>query len=340
MLFYGLLVCYAAAATAQQKEAGTPITAGQIIQRAIDSAGGDAKLEAVKSAEFMSQLITADRDTLSIAIKRKGNNKCYISMMSFPFENTTTVFNNGNAILLKKDTAERITNPVKLEELALQCYSSREYGYKKLGYKLSRTDDLKEGAFDCYGVIVESPLGIRTANYYDKKKGNCTMIMYASGGRTIFTSFLPYRGLVYTRDELLGDANGKITRSLLREINIDEGPDDNWFTLPPLGDRKPPVMFKTGHFRYVNGKDTLAVISRQGHKQTESTKGASTEYTIHWFSASDYVLYRLKNPTAPPTNDNIQYIKTRITLWSGNRYYCHYITSDDQAGTCAFEKVD
>jgi hypothetical protein len=260
--------------------------------------------------------------------------------MSFRYENTTTVFNNGNAVLIKNDTATRITDPVMLEELALRCYSSTDYGYKKLGYKLSRIEDMQASNFDCYGVLAESPSGLRTANYYDKKTGNCIMILYPSGGRTIFTSYLPYRGLLYTRDELLGDAKGKVTRSNLREINIDENPDDNWFNLPPVGDRKPPAIFKTGHFRYVNGRDTQAVITRTENRQTESSKRASTEYRMDWLSASDYVLYRLKNASAPPTNDNIEYIKTRITLWSGNRYYCQYIASGDQAGTCGFERVE
>ena len=340
IFFFSLLIYHSGIATAQQKATNAQMTAAEIVQKAINNAGGDAKLEAIKSAEFVSQLITANNDTLSISVKRKGYNKCYISVMSFGYENTTTIFNNGNAVLIRNDTAERITDPAKLEALALQCYSSIDYGYKKLGYKLSRIEDMQASNFDCYGVLAESPLGLRTANYYDRKTGNCIMIMYPSGGRTIFTSFLPYRELLYNREELLADAKGSVTRSSLREINIDENPDDNWFHLPPAGDCKPPAIVKTGHSRYVNGKDTLANITRTENKQIENVKGSSTEYKIDWLSASDYVLYRLKNASSPPTNNNIEYIKTRITLWSGNRYYCQYITSTDEVGTCAFERVE
>ena len=327
------------AGAAQEKD-GATLTAMAIVQRAIDNAGGDAKLEAVKSAEFISQLIIADKDTLSIVVKNKGYDKCYMSVLGFRYGSSTTVFNAGKAVLIKNDTVVAVTDPKKLEELALRCYFSIDYGYKKLGYKLSRIEDLHEGNFNCYGVLAESPLGSKTANYYDMKTGNCTMIMYASGGRTVFTSFLPYRGIVYPRDAILGDASGTFTRSYLTEINIDEKPDDNWFVLPPAGDRKPPVSFKAGKFRYLSARDSFALVTRGENKQVESNKGSSTEYRIEWLSPSDYVLYRLKNPLAAPTNDNIEFIKTKITLWIGNKYYCHYLTSGNQYGACGFERVD
>ncbi len=339
-ILFVLSCVFAGAAGAQEKDGGATLTAMAIVQRAIDNAGGDAKLEAVKSAEFISQLIVADKDTLSIVVKRKGYDRLYISVLSFRFENSTTVYNAGKAVLIKNDTVVAITDPKKLEELALRCYFSIDYAYKKLGYKLSRIEDLHEGNFNCYGVLAESPLGNKTANYYDMKTGNCTMIMYPSGGRTIFTSFLPYRGIVYPRDEILGDAGGTFTRSYLTEINIDENPDDNWFVLPPGGDRKPPVSFKAGSFRYLNARDSLAIITRGANKQVESNKNSSTEYRIEWLSPSEYIMYRLKNPSAAPTNDNIEFIKTKITLWIGNKYYCHYLTSGNQYGACGFERVE
>ena len=337
---FGFLSFFAVTAGAQEKDGGGTLTAMAIVQRAIDNAGGDAKLEAVKSAEFISQLIVADKDTLSIVVKSKGYGKCYMSVLGFRYGSSTTLFNAGKAVLIKNDTVVPITDPKKLEELALRCYFSIDYAYKKLGYKLSRIEDLHQGNFNCYGVLAESPLGNRTANYYDMKTGNCTMIMYASGGRTVFTSFLPYRGVVYPRDAILGDAGGTFTRSYLTEINIDENPDDNWFVLPPAGDRRPPVSFKAGRFRYLSARDSLAIITRGENKQVERIKGSDTEYRIEWLGPSDYILYRLKNPAAPPTNDNIEFIKTKITLWIGNKYYCHYLTSGNQYGACGFERVD
>ncbi|GAA3922852.1 hypothetical protein GCM10022209_15130 [Chitinophaga oryziterrae] len=330
------MLIYAVTAAAQQKETNAKITAEEIVQRAIDNAGGDKKLKAVKSAEFISQIITGDNDTLYFSVKRKGSDKYYISVMSFRYENTTTVFNNGNAVLIKNNTAERITDPIKLESLALNCYSSIDYGYKKLGYKLSRIEDLQFSNFNCYGVLAESPLGSKTVNYYDKETGNCIMIMYPSGSRTIFKSFLPYQGLLYGKDLLLSDAKGNISTSFLRDIKIDKNPDDNWFNLLPIGDCRPPAIFKTGRFQYVNGNDITAIMTREENKQIES----DTEYKIEWLSDSDYLLHRLKYVSAPPINENIEYFKVRITSWRGNRYYCQYITSDNQAGTCAFEKIE
>ena len=51
-------------------------------------------------------------------------------------------------------------------------------------------------------------------------------------------------------------------------------------------------------------------------------------------------MYRLKDASKSLTNDNIEYIKVRITSWTNNKYYCQYITSDNIGGTCGFEKID
>lgn len=160
--------------------------------------------------------------------------------------------------------------------------------------------------------------------------------MYSSGGRTIFRSFLPYEGLLYAGDLLLSDAKGTVSTSRLIDIKIDKDPDNNWFNLLPAGDCRPPAIFKTGRFKYVNGNDLTAVITRDANKQV----GSDTEYKIEWLSDSDYLLYRLRYVSVSPVNENIEYFKVRITSWSGKRYYCQYITSANQAGTCAFEKID
>lgn len=149
--FFGILM-YAVTANAQQNES-KEVTAKDIIQRAIDNAGGDEKLKAVKSAEFISQIVIGNKDTLYVSVKRKGADKYYISVMSFRYQNTTTVFNSGKAVLIRHDTAESITDPFILEELALRCYSSVDYGYKKLGYKFSRIEDKQFTNFNCYGVL-------------------------------------------------------------------------------------------------------------------------------------------------------------------------------------------
>jgi hypothetical protein len=337
-LFAVVLVLWGVPGNAQQKGGVALPTATDIVQRAIDNAGGHEKLQAIRSAEFMNQLIVADKDTLSIAVKRKGYNKYYVSVLSLGYANETTVFNNGHAVKIKNDTAIEITDHYKLEELALQCYSSTDYGYKKLGYKLTRAEDLRVNEFDCYTVIAESPLGKKTANYYDKKTGNCIMILYSTGGKTVFPAFLPYKGLQYPRTELLLDANGTISRSDLTEINIDEDPDDHWFDLHAAGNCAPPPIFKTGRFNYLNHKDSTFFV-RDGEKQVETGKGSSREFRIKWTSDSDYLLFRLKDPTSPPTNDNLEYLKVRITAWNGNRIYCHYISSSNQSGTSSFERI-
>lgn len=326
ILFFLTLAC-ATTAAAQT------ITAQQIIQKAIDSAGGEARLVAVQTVELIQEQVTSDNDTITFAVKKKGAYAYSESLLSYKFVNYTTVYNHGRAVEIEYDTAKSVTDSLALETYALECYPSLDYGYKQLGYKLTRVADLEDSAWHCYGVLVESPLGAKTVSYYDKKTGRCDMIVYPDGSRGIITSYLPYHGIVFPRDILMTTKSHKINWRFLRDIRVDERPDDRWFDLAPLGDRTPPAAFHTGRFRYLPGGDT---VERTALTQTDGDK----QYRITWFSPGEYVVYRLKDPTKPSTNDNIEFIKARITLWSGDTYCCQYVTSDDRPGTCVIQRIE
>ena len=327
-----------AGASAQQN-GDSKLTAGQIIQRAIDSSGGDIKLDAIHSAEYISRIVTAGGDTLSFAVKRKDFNKYYISSLSLGYVNTTKIYNNGRAVQIKDEVAQSITDARLLEELLLQCYISIDYGYKKLGYKLNRLDDQKFENFDCFVVMAESPLGSKTLNFYDKKTGHNIMTIYPSQNKAVFIDFYQAKGITIASRVLMVDTKDKITESVLEHVNYDNSLDTNWFTIPESGSCKAPEIFKTGIFRYINSDDG-SIITREKDGQVEMINGAMTAYKITWTGNSDYLLYRLKNPSAPPADENIEFIKARITAWKGNKYYCHYITLGNVGGTCAFEKME
>jgi hypothetical protein len=330
--------CYYAVPASGQNSEKT-LTAEQIIQRAIDSSGGDQAFSLIKNAESISQIITSKGDTLSFSVKRMNFDKYYISSLSLGYVNTTTVYNKGKAALISNQNAQQILNPLKLEELQLQAYISLDYGYKKLGYILERQDDQKFQAFDCFVVLASSPLGRVAANYYDKKTGRPIMIIYPNLNKSVFIDFYKTKGITCPSHTLMVDTSGAITSSSLTKLNYDENLDSNWFNVPVAGVYKAPEAFKTGTFKYVNSNEGSKVI-REKATQTEITVGSKTEYKIEWSTENDYLIYRLRNTSNPPTNDNIEYIKVRITSWTKNRYYCQYITSDKIGGTCAFEKVD
>ena len=147
------------------------LTANQIIQRAIDSSGGDKIFALIKNVEIISQIVTSKGDTLFYSVKRMDFDKYFISSLSLGYVNTTTVYNKGKAAFINNQNAQQILDPSKLEELLLQSYISLEYGYKKLGYTFERQDDQKFEAFDCFTILVSSPLRRVTINYYDKKTG-------------------------------------------------------------------------------------------------------------------------------------------------------------------------
>lgn len=315
------------------------LTAEQIIQKAIDSSGGDIKFAQIKNVETISQIVTSKGDTLFFATKRMNFDKYYISTLSLGYANTTTIYNQGKAAIASNQKAQQILDPQKLEELKLQSYVSIDYGYKKLGYKFERKDDQKFQNFDCFVVHVSSPLGRATLNYYDKKTGNLTMLIYPSGSKSVFIDFYKNKGITCPSKILMVDTLNAITASTLKKLNYDENLDSNWFSIPIAGSYTAPETFKTGTFKYLNSNDDAKII-REKTKQIETFGESQKEYKIEWSTNNDYLIYRLKNATNPPTNDNIEYIKVRITSWTKNKYYCQYITSASIGGTCAFEKLD
>jgi len=315
------------------------LTASQVIQRAIDSSGGDKIFDLVKNVETISQIVTSKNDTLYFSVKRMSFDKYFISSLSLGYANTTTVYNKGKAALISNQNAQQILDPLKLEELQLQSYISPEYGYKKLGYILERQDDQKFENFDCFTLLVSSPLGRVTINYYDKKTGNLIMIIYPNLNKSVFIDFYKAKGITCPSKILMVDTLGAITSSTLTKLNYDDNLDSNWFDIPAAGAFKAPETFKTGTFKYLNSNDDAKVV-REGTKQTEIAGRSKKEYKIEWSTNNDYLIYRLKDASKSPTNDNIEYIRVRITSWTKHRYYCQYITSSNIGGTYAFEKID
>lgn len=315
------------------------LTAEQIIQKAIDSSGGDKRFDHLKNVEMISQVVTAKNDTLSFAIKRMNFDKYYISILSLGFANSTTIYNKGMAAITSNQETQQILDPLKLEELQLQSYISLEYGYKKLGYKFERQDDQKFQNFDCFVLLVSSPLGRATLNYYDKKTGNLTMIIYPSGRKSVFIDFYKNKGITCPSKILMVDTLNAITASTLTKLDYEDNLDSNWFSIPSSGVHNAPKNLKIGTFKYLNINDGVTVI-REKTKQTEIAGESKTEFKIEWSTNNDYFIYRLMNSSDPPTNNNIEYIKVRIISWTKNKYYCQYITSGHIGGTCAFEKLD
>lgn len=315
------------------------LTAIQIIQRAIDSSGGDKIFDLVKNSETISQIVTSKGDTIYFSVKRMDFDKYYISSLSLGYTNTSTVYNKGKAALISNGNAQQILDPLKLEELQLQSYISLEYGYKKLGYALKREADQKFNNFDCFVVLASSPLGRTTINYYDKKTGTLIMIIYPNLNKSVFIDFYKTKGITCPSNILMVDTLGAITSSTLTKLNYDENLDSNWFIIPVAGVYKAPKTFRTGTFKYLNSNDGTKII-REETRQTEIAGESKKEYKIEWTTDNDYLVYRLKNVANPITNENIEYIKVRITSWTKTKYYFQYITSTNIGGTCAFEKLD
>jgi len=168
-------------------------------------------------------------------------------------------------------------------------------------------------------------------NFYDKVTGELLMIIYPSGDKAIITDYYKKEGMMVPSVILLRGGQGEITEDFLQNLIFSKA-DDNWFLIPEGGHFNPPDIFKTGVFKYIIGYDG-AEIMRTLDIQTETGSGGKQEYKIRWDNGYQYTLKSLK-----PGDENF-YIKTQITSWTGNKFYCQFLTSNGVGGTCAFEKT-
>jgi hypothetical protein len=97
-----------------------------------------------------------------------------------------------------------------------------------------------------------------------------------------------------------------------------------------------PAIFKTGTFKYIGSNDGV-IIDRTNTAQVETDGTSKISFSITWLGNGDYLLY--SDATNPPAIKNNGYLRARIVAWSGNKYYCQYITESKIGGTCAFEKI-
>ena len=306
------------------------VTAESIVNRSIDNCGGEILLDSLTSIDFISKIATPEGDTLSFAVKRSGFDKYYISTLGVNYESATTIYNHGRAVIIKNESVQKIIDPVKLEELLLQCFISIDYGYKKLGYKFKRLADHKFNHYDCYVVQATASSGREWLNFYDKETGNLIMIVYPSGNKAIFIDFYKTSGITIPSIILSTDGDKKPMQDFLQKVNCQSKLDTNWFVIPNEGAYKIPSIFKTGIFKYVDSDQGVKIV-RTIDTDIEEDDHSKLEFKIKWDNSSEYSLYGVKDGS---------YYKTRITAWKGNRYYCQSLSSKNIGGTCIIEKVN
>jgi hypothetical protein len=326
---FSLLITLHTSAQDEQKK----LTADEIVQRAINNNGGAKKLDSLKASESIF-LIMSGKDTASVAIKRNDFNKYIMSRIGTNTESSTIVFNSGNAMEIRNDVASKITDPLKLEDLLLQCYGQIDYGFKKLGYKFSRLDDQRYRIFDCYVIQAVSPSGKKLSLYYDKNSGNNIMIKYPNGSSMVFVDYYDQSGVNYPATIEMTDSTFATSKMLLQKIEHNAKPDASWFLLPAEGPYVAPEQFRTGTFRFV-GTNSKSIIIRDKEKQTENNGRISRDYTVKWLSGNEYVVTAIEDGKSESAKEPI---KVRIVTWDGDKIYCHHINSKNVGRTSVFEK--
>ena len=319
------LFCVCATGFAQPDK----LTAQAILQRAIDSAGGDRLLDSVNSMDMIRQVVTPQGDTLFFASRQQGTNKYLLSIMSVAGRNSVTIYNDGRAVTISNGIATSITDPLQLEGLAVDAYLSMDYAYKKMGYKLTRGDDQHYQNMDCYTVFAESPLGQKTINYYNKASGLLMMIVYENLHKNVNLVYYKQRGVSIPSRTLLLDPGENIAVSTIVRIDDDPVIDSGWFHIPPEGRFKTPAFFKTGNFNGLQENKPFRMV-REKEEQRETTgNGVQTHYAIEWTGNTDYLL-----------SDDTKIRRCRIVNWVGDKCFCQCIGPGQPEATIVLQKAD
>jgi hypothetical protein len=199
-----------------------------------------------------------------------------------------------------------------------------------LGYKFKRLADYKFDNFDCYVLSAISPLGTELHIVYDKETGNLKSVIYPNGNGSVFTDYYKTDGITNPSVVFAHDGEKKPMLYILQNINYQSALDTNWFVIPGEGPYKSPDTFKTGLFRYVGTESAVKIIRTNDIDSEEDDRG-KLEFKIKWDNSSEYSLYGIKDGS---------YYKTKITMWTANRYYCHSLSADNKSSTCIIEKLN
>ena len=323
-----LFILFAATAVCGQSKAD--LTAAEILDASIAFCGGEKRLADLESSSLNYLLIQPDQSTATVIEKRKTGKQFMQSTLAKDYVPQTTFSNGSKWTVVNGGSIIHTEEAAALEAAQLKTFSQIPYGYKILGYELTRLPDKQFKHMDCYVLDVKAPDGYITTNYFDKTNFRLTMIIYPNGNKSLVTDYTFKDSILYNK-RILNTFRGsdEIQEFRLRSIQANEEIADLWFECPYTDNISTPSHIKTGTFESTNGSPTLFKRTDLLQEYLGEEGQVTKRLHLQWINPDTFSLIKesaLKEKEIPP---GAQFL-VRIISWDDKNYVCHWLV--DQIG--------
>lgn len=304
------------------------LTASQILDSSLVFSGSELRISKIQSSRINYLLIQPDQTKAIINEQLKTGKKYVQSILSKTHVPQTTFFDGEKISRVNGSAITHVTDLQSKEEVKLKTYNQIQYGYKKLGYQLSRLPDQKFKNFDCFVINAAGNNGYTIMNFFDKTNFRLLMVVYPTGNKSLMIDYVFKDSVLFNSHILNTFSNSHDIQTLkLQTIDINPTISDMWFECPYADKVEIPKYIKTGKFVSSNGADT-------GFTRTEISMDYSDEkgnIVLRRFLAWDIVSpdsFGLIDEKALKDNDNSSksQILVRVISWDDTGYVCQWIT--------------
>ncbi len=301
------------------------LTAAQILNSSIEFSGGENRIKNIKSTDANYLLIQLDKSTAIINQKIKTGEKyvqCILSMTHVP---QTTFFNGKVLSTVNGSSVTHVDSLNEIEEIRLKTYSQLQFGYKTLGYKLTRLPDKNFQNFDCYVISAAASNGYTTVNFFDKKNYRLLMVVYPSGNKSLMVDYVFQDSVLFNTHVINTFTDSNTVQELrLQQVELNPGIADIWFNCPYERDLSIPDYIKTGQFESTTGPRTEFVRSANSQDYKDETGKLIGRRFLKWINDDTYRLIdhkAIQNKDLSPESE----ILVRIISWDKQGYVCQWI---------------
>jgi hypothetical protein len=298
------------------------LTGIEILDLSIEHCGGMEAISKIETTELNYVFTTADKIRISIIDKRVAGAKFSQSIFADSHVPQATFFNGSEYAVVNGTEVFKTDSIQKFEEIKLRTYNQLQFGYKTLGYEITRIADEKFNHFDCFVLSAVSPNGYATLNYIDKTDYRLLMVIYPEGNKSVMTKFKFIDGILFNSVILNTNREKEITKLELLKVKNNIHIAESWFTCPYTDEVSIPDYIKIGKFNPYGKK---SILERTKKKQLEYSEDESnvTELDLTWNSDDTFTL---KQKKTSKTGKKLEHdLKVRIVSWDEKGYVCHYL---------------
>jgi hypothetical protein len=304
------------------------LTANQIIDSSLAFCGGESRISKIESSKINYLLIQPDQTTAIINEQVKTGKKYVQSVLSKTHVPQTTFFDGEKISRVNGNSVVHVTDLQSKEEVRLKTFNQIQYGYKKLGYQLSRLPDQKFKNFDCFVVNATANNGYSTMNFFDKTNFRLIMVVYPNGNKSLMIDYV-FKDSVLLNSQILNTfpKSNEIQTLKLQTVEINPVISEMWFKCPYADKVEIPQFIKTGKFVSSNGAHTRFTRTEISMDYSDEKGSIVLKRFLAWGVVSPDS-FGLIDEKAMKDNDKSSksQILVRVVSWDDTGYVCQWIT--------------